>query len=160
MTQQHERITPEGGGQSTAAHRQGKGKSKPLLDTPEIEAQKGNLGEALPIQNGAQQANQAGAAAGVARLGDQDSRVGRDISPGAQSGENLTRDEDKGVTEIVIEISQAKVFYAGSFLKDDGLPIFRFKSRAQQRPVMVQQGWNQQRFLHGRTSSNSIRMRH
>ena len=144
MVQQHQRVPPEHGGQGPAGHGDRHGQGGLFLNAPDVQGQQPDLGKAFPVQHRPQQPDEAGAPAGVPRLGDQHCRAGRVIPPGAQRREHLPGDEDKGIAQIAVDMAQPQILHATAVLQHLGVPPGRFKSPPQQGPVVVQQGGDQQ----------------
>ena len=152
---QHQRVAPEGGGQGPPGHGKGYRQRRIPLQVPDVQAQQGHLAKARPVQHRPQEADQAGAPAGVPRLGDQHAGARRVVPPGLQGGEHLPGDEGEGVAQVAVEMPQPQMLRALPLLQHHGLPRVRRESPPQQRPVGVQQGGDQQRPLHGVSSSSS-----
>ena len=96
-------VPPEEGGPGPQQHHGAHRQSGVPVDSPDVEAQQRHLGETLPVQGRPQQPDQAGAPAGVPRLGNQHTGAGGVVPPGPEGGEHLTGDEDEGHAQIVVE---------------------------------------------------------
>ena len=99
------------------------------------------MGEAGFVQYVSHDTDQAGTAAFVAGLSDQNTAVFRVIRSGPQSGQDLSGHQMGGVTEVAVDIAQAQIRKSTILGQKNGGPAFGGKCRLQKgEPVIQQRG--------------------